>query len=121
MRGVAHEVAAIYDKAVNFKDFALTETDQAAADALSVSIDTDKAPYYVARILDNVTIAPSPQWLQNLLMNEGIRPINNVVDVTNYILLYFGQPMHAFDLDTFKGNQIRVREARAGEKLVTLG
>ena len=120
MRGVAHEVAAIYDKAVNFKDFALTETDQAAADALSVSIDTDKAPYYAARILDNVTIAPSPQWLQNLLMNEGIRPINNVVDVTNYILLYFGQPMHAFDLDTFEGTDIRVREARAGEKLVTL-
>ena len=83
-------------------------------------IDTDKAPYYAARILDNVTIAPSPQWLQNLLMNEGIRPINNVVDVTNYILLYFGQPMHAFDLDTFEGTDIRVREARAGEKLVTL-
>ena len=120
MRGVAHEVAAIYDKAVNFKDFTLSETDQAAADALSVSIDTDKAPYYAARILDNVTIAPSPQWLQNLLMNEGIRPINNVVDVTNYILLYFGQPMHAFDLDTFEGTDIRVREARAGEKLVTL-
>ena len=120
MRGVAHEVAAIYDKEVNFKDFTLTETDQAAADTLSVSIDTDKAPYYAARILDNVTIAPSPQWLQNLLMNEGIRPINNVVDVTNYILLYFGQPMHAFDLDTFEGNDIRVREARAGEKLVTL-
>ena len=98
----------------------MTETDQVAADALSISIDTDKAPYYAARILDNVTIAPSPQWLQNLLMNEGIRPINNVVDVTNYILLYFGQPMHAFDLDTFEGNEIRVREARAGEKLVTL-
>jgi len=120
MRGVAHEVAAIYDKAVNFKEFTLTETNEAAADALSVSIETDKAPYYAARILDNVTIAPSPQWLQNLLMNEGIRPINNVVDVTNYILLYFGQPMHAFDLDTFEGTDIRVREARAGEKLVTL-
>ena len=120
MRGVAHEVAAIYDKAVNFKEFSLTETDQSVADALSVSIDTDKAPYYAARILDDVTIAPSPQWLQNLLMNEGIRPINNVVDVTNYILLYFGQPMHAFDLDTFEGNDIRVREARAGETLVTL-
>ena len=118
MRGVAHEVAAIYDKAVNFKEFTLTETNEVAADALSVGIKTDKAPYYAARILDNVTIAPSPQWLQNLLMNEGIRPINNVVDVTNYILLYFGQ--HAFDLDTFEGNDIRVREARAGEKLVTL-
>ena len=57
---VAHEVATIYDKAVNFKDFTLTETDQAAADALSVSIDTDKAPYYAARILDNVTITLGP-------------------------------------------------------------
>ena len=120
MRGVAHEVAAIYDKAVNFKEFTLTETNEAAADALSVSIETDKAPYYAARILDNVTIAPSPQWLQNLLMNAGIRPINNVVDVTNYVLLYFGQPMHAFDLDKFEDSRIVARDARDGEKLVTL-
>ena len=120
MRGVAYEVAAIYDKSVHFKDFPLLEAQEQAAEQLSVAIETDKAPFYAARILENVTIAPSPQWLQNLLMNAGIRPINNVVDVTNYILLYFGQPMHAFDLDTFKGNQIVVREARAGEKLVTL-
>ena len=115
MRGVAHEVATIYDKAVNFKDFTLTETDQVAVDALSVSIDTDKAPYYAARILDNVTIAPSPTMVAKPPHEQGIRPINNVVDVTNYILLYFGQPMHAFDLDTFEGTDIRVREARAGE------
>ena len=120
MRGVAHEVAAIYDKPVHFKEFPLTEGDKEAAASLSVAIESEKAPFYAARILDNVTIAPSPQWLQNLLMNEGIRPINNVVDVTNYILLYFGQPMHAFDLDTFEGDKIVVREARAGEKLVTL-
>lgn len=120
MRGVAYEVAAIYDKSVHFKDFPLLETQEQAGEQLSVAIETDKAPFYAARILENVTIAPSPQWLQNLLMNAGIRPINNVVDVTNYILLYFGQPMHAFDLDTFEGNQIVVREAHAGEKLVTL-
>lgn len=120
MRGVAYEVAAIYDKSVHFKDFPLLEAQEQAAEQLSVAIETDKAPFYAARILENVTIAPSPQWLQNLLMNAGIRPINNVVDVTNYILLYFGQPMHAFDLDTFKGNQIVVRKAHAGEKLVTL-
>ena len=120
MSGVAHEVAAIYDKSVHFKDFLLVENEKQAADSLSVALETEKASYYAARILENVTIAPSPQWLQNLLMNEGIRPINNVVDVTNYILLYFGQPMHAFDLDTFEGDQIVVREARAGEKLVTL-
>ena len=120
MRGVAYEVAAIYDKSVHFKDFPLLETQEQAGEQLSVAIETEKAPFYAARILENVTIAPSPQWLQNLLMNAGIRPINNVVDVTNYILLYFGQPMHAFDLDTFEGNQIVVREACTGEKLVTL-
>lgn len=120
MRGVAYEVAAIYDKPVHFQDFPLLETDRQAAEQLFVAIETEKAPFYAVRILENVTITPSPQWLQNLLMNEGIRPINNVVDVTNYMLLYFGQPMHAFDLDTFEDNQIVVREARAGEKLVTL-
>ncbi|WP_150202854.1 phenylalanine--tRNA ligase subunit beta [Streptococcus constellatus] len=120
MRGVAYEVAAIYDKSVHFQDFPLLETDRQAAEQLSVAIETEKAPFYAVRILENVTITPSPQWLQNLLMNEGIRPINNVVDVINYMLLYFGQPMHAFDLDTFEDNQIVVREARAGEKLVTL-
>lgn len=120
MRGVAYEVAAIYDKSVHFQDFPLLETDRQAAEQLSVAIETEKVPFYAVRILENVTITPSPQWLQNLLMNEGIRPINNVVDVTNYMLLYFGQPMHAFDLGTFEDNQIVVREARAGEKLVTL-
>ncbi|EHJ51839.1 phenylalanine--tRNA ligase subunit beta [Streptococcus macacae] len=120
MRGVAYEVAAIYDKAVTFKDFPLTESEQPAADKISAAIESDKADFYAVRILDNVKIAPSPQWLQNLLMNEGIRPINNVVDVTNYVLLYFGQPMHAFDLDKFESDRIVVREARAGETLVTL-
>ena len=120
MRGVAYEVAAIYDKPVHFQYFPLLETDRQASEQLSVTIETEKAPFYAVRMLENVTITPSPQWLQNLLMNEGIRPINNVVDVTNYMLLYFGQPMHAFDLDTFEDNQIVVREARAGEKLVTL-
>ncbi len=120
MRGVAYEVAAIYDKPVNLPSFDLSETDQPASDAISVAIDSDKASFYATRVLDNVTIAPSPQWLQNLLMNAGIRPINNVVDVTNYILLYYGQPMHAFDLDTFAGQDIIVRQALAGEKLVTL-
>lgn len=120
MLGVAHEVAAIYDKEVKFKDFPLVESEKATAEHLSVAIETEKAPFYAARILEDATIAPSPQWLQNYLMNEGIRPINNVVDVTNYILLYFGQPMHAFDLDTFEAETIVVREARSGEKLVTL-
>ena len=120
MRGVAYEVAAIYDKPVQLREFPLTESDKAASDLISVAIESDKVASYQARVLENVTIAPSPQWLQNLLMNEGIRPINNVVDVTNYILLYFGQPMHAFDLDKFAGSHITARQARSGESLVTL-
>ena len=102
MRGVAHEVAAIYDKSVHFEDKVLTESDKKAADLIKVAIASDKVLTYKARVVENVTIKPSPQWLQNLLMNAGIRPINNVVDVTNYVLLYFGQPMHAFGFNSFK-------------------
>ncbi|WP_303974322.1 phenylalanine--tRNA ligase subunit beta [Streptococcus merionis] len=120
MRGVVHEVAAIFDKSVHFADPQVVENSRAASDVLSVEIKSDKVASYQARVVDNVTIAPSPQWLQNLLMNAGIRPLNNVVDITNYILLYFGQPMHAFDLDTFKDSKIVARQAKNGEKLVTL-
>lgn len=120
MRGVAHEVAAIYGKEVSFPVKTLVENGKAASQSLSVAIESDKVAYYGSRVVENVTIAPSPQWLQNLLMNAGIRPINNVVDVTNYILLLFGQPMHAFDRDKFETNAIVARDARAGEKLVTL-
>ncbi|AND79605.1 phenylalanine--tRNA ligase subunit beta [Streptococcus pantholopis] len=120
MRGVAHEVAAIYNKKVHFPEKRLIETEKKAADLIEVAIESDKVLSYQARVVENVTVAPSPQWLQNLLMNAGIRPINNIVDITNYILLYFGQPMHAFDLDTFKGREIVARDARDGESLVTL-
>ncbi|MFM0762080.1 phenylalanine--tRNA ligase subunit beta [Streptococcus suis] len=120
MRGVAHEVAAIYDSKVNFKPVALDESDKKASDVIEVAIESDKVTAYTARVIENVTIAPSPQWLQNLLMNAGIRPLNNVVDITNYILLYFGQPMHAFDFDKFDGKKIVARQAKDGENLVTL-
>ena len=120
MRGVAHEVAAIYDKPVSFKEVSLIEVEKKASDVIEVAIESDLVATYQARVVENVTVAPSPQWLQNLLMNAGIRPINNVVDVTNYILLYFGQPMHAFDLDKFDDKKITARQARTGEKIVTL-
>lgn len=120
MRGVAHEVAAIYDKPVNFKEVNLLEVEKKASDVIEVAIESDRVATYQARVVENVTVAQSPQWLQNLLMNAGIRPINNVVDVTNYILLYFGQPMHAFDLDKFGDKKITARQARTGEKIVTL-
>lgn len=120
MRGVAHEVAAIYGQTVQFPEKVVKESEKPAKDKISVGIDSDKVLMYSARVVENVVVKPSPQWLQNLLMNQGIRPINNVVDVTNYILLYFGQPMHAFDFDKFENGDILARQAKAGESLITL-
>src|SRR5699024_8676387 len=99
----------------------LVEVPRPAADKLKVTVaDKQDAPSYQIRIIENVKIAPSPQWLQNRLMNAGIRPINNVVDVTNYVLMLFGQPLHAFDYDRLNSQEIVVRRAKAGETLVTL-
>ena len=120
MRGVAHEVAAIYGKEVHFPVKNLTESDKATSDVIQVAIESDKVLTYKARVVENVTVQPSPQWLQNRLMNAGIRPINNIVDITNFVLILFGQPMHAFDLDKFEGQKIVARQSREGEKLVTL-
>lgn len=121
MRGVAYEVGAIYRQTPQFKDLSLVESNQLASDKIKVSVeDTNDAPSYQIRVIENVKIAPSPQWLQNRLMNAGIRPINNVVDVTNYVLMLFGQPLHAFDYDRLNSQEIVVRRAKAGETLVTL-
>lgn len=120
MRGVAYEVGAIYDLPVQFDTLKLKEISKAASDVVKVSVLTDKVPTYKIRIIENVKIAPSPIWLQNRLMNAGIRPINNVVDVTNYVLMYYGQPLHSFDFDKFGNNEIVVRQAKNDEKLKTL-
>ena len=121
MRGVAHEVAAIYDnKQVKFDEKVVTESDTKTSEKIAVDVTTDKVLTYKMRIIEGITVASSPQWLQNRLMNEGIRPINNVVDVTNFVLLYFGQPLHAFDYAKFDDKKILVRQAENGEKLTTL-
>lgn len=121
MRGVAYETAAIYGKKAAFPDVELKEMAEKAADRIKVAVADEKdAPHYEIRIIENVKIGPSPQWLQNRLMNEGIRPISNVVDVTNYILLLFGQPLHAFDYDKLGSQEILVRRAKEQEALTTL-
>lgn len=120
MRGVAHEVAAIYGKELKFPVKPPQESSKATSDLISVAIESDKVLTYASRVVENVTVQASPQWLQNRLMNAGIRPINNVVDVTNYVLLYFGQPMHAFDFNKFESGDLLARQARNGEKIVTL-
>ncbi|MFK4565785.1 phenylalanine--tRNA ligase subunit beta [Enterococcus sp. UD-01] len=122
MRGVAYEVGAIYRQTPQFKDEPLVEdTSEQASDYINVKVtDPADAPAYQIRVIKDVKIAESPLWLQTRLMNEGIRPINNVVDVTNYILLLFGQPLHAFDYQKLNSKEILVRRAAAGEELVTL-
>lgn len=121
MRGVAYEVGAIYRQKPTFNDEKLVEVERKASEKIAVKVeDEELVPAYQIRIIENVKIQPSPQWLQNILMNEGIRPINNVVDITNYILLLFGQPLHAFDYDKLGSEEIVVRHAAEEENIVTL-
>ncbi|MBM7701265.1 phenylalanine--tRNA ligase subunit beta [Metabacillus iocasae] len=121
MLGVAYEVAAIFGKDVKHPEVAVEETTEKAADYVSVKVEaSEDNPLYVARIVKNVKIGPSPLWMQTRLMASGIRPHNNVVDITNYILLEYGQPLHAFDYDRFGSKEVLVRRAKAGEKIITL-
>lgn len=122
MRGVAWELAAVYNRQPNFDYTDLTKfeaNDLAGAINLKVS-DTTLVPEYNAFLVKNVTVEPSPLWLQLRLMAAGIRPINNVVDITNYVLLANGQPLHAFDYDKLDNKVIETRLAKAGERIVTL-
>ncbi|MET3290675.1 UNVERIFIED_CONTAM: phenylalanyl-tRNA synthetase beta chain [Brevibacillus sp. OAP136] len=119
MLGVAYEVAAILGRDVMLPDTNVNEN--GGANPVKVSIEAgDHCYQYAGRHFTNATIATSPQWLKNRLMATGIRPINNVVDVTNYVMLEYGQPLHAFTAKEVANNEIVVRLAQAGEKLVTL-
>ncbi|WP_018662598.1 phenylalanine--tRNA ligase subunit beta [Heyndrickxia acidiproducens] len=121
MLGVAYEVAAILGKDVKLPETDVREVADQAEDMISVRVDAKKAaPLYTLKVIRNVKIGPSPLWMQARLMAEGIRPHNNVVDITNYILLEYGQPLHAFDYDRLGSKEIVVRMAREGEKMVTL-
>jgi phenylalanyl-tRNA synthetase beta chain len=119
--GIAREVAAIEGTGVVLPPVSMTETDPPAAAETSVEIlDRDLCPRYTARLVRNVTVGPSPAWLVERLEALGMRSINNVADVTNYVLLEQGHPLHAFDFDTLRGGRIVVRRGRVGERLVTL-
>ncbi|WP_156291407.1 phenylalanine--tRNA ligase subunit beta [Oceanobacillus salinisoli] len=121
MLGVAYEVAAIINKEVKFPEETYTASEEKAEDYISVEVEAaDLNPYYGAFVIKDVEIKPSPLWMRNYLMAAGVRPINNVVDITNYVLMEYGQPLHAFDYERFNSEKILVRRANAGEKLVTL-
>ena len=121
MIGVAREVAAIQGVKMNPPAFSLPETEGDIGAFTSVTIQAPThCPRYAARLLDRITVAPSPFWLQDRLRSVGVRPINNLVDVTNLVMLETGQPLHAFDFDHLAGHRIVVRTAAAGEPFTTL-
>src|SRR6266571_4933503 len=119
--GIARELAVIEKSQVSSLKFQVQETQGKTADFATVEIrDPDLCPRYAARIVRGVKIAPSPDWLVKKLESIGQRPINNVADITNYVLHEFGQPLHAFDLAKLAGNRIVVRRAAKGEAIKTL-
>ena len=119
--GIAREAAATFRKPFHAPEVKAVGTIGNVNDEISVEVkDTELCPRYCAKVVKNVKIAPSPEWMQRRLSACGIRPINNLVDITNYVMEEFGQPMHAYDLSTIAGNKIVVRRAEDGEKFVTL-
>lgn len=120
MLGVAYEVGAILSEEVKLPEIKYETVSEKAEDYLKLRIEAEENPLYAAKVIKNVKIGESPLWLQHHLMAAGIRPHNNVVDITNYILMEYGQPLHAFDYDSLKTKEIVVRLAKEGEKIVTL-
>lgn len=121
MLGVAYEVGAILSEEVKYPEISYSTSSEKAEDVLKLRVEDVQAnPMYVAKVVKNVKVAESPMWLQHRLMAAGVRPHNNVVDVTNYILMEYGQPLHAFDYDSLATGEIVVRKATEGEKITTL-
>ena len=119
--GIAREAAATFRKEFHPPIVTPTGNDEDVNDYVKVTVkDQELCPRYTARVVKNIKIGPSPEWMQRRLASVGIRPINNLVDITNYVMEEYGQPMHAYDLDTIAGREIVVRRAEDGEKFVTL-
>ena len=121
VRGLARESACTFHTPLTFAEPTVTAGHGDIHEKLSVEIkDAELCPRYTARMVKNVKIAPSPRWMRERLRNSGVRPINNIVDITNYVMLEYGQPMHAFDFSCVEGGHIIVRTAREGETIQTL-
>ncbi|MCX7984660.1 MAG: phenylalanine--tRNA ligase subunit beta [Bacteroidetes bacterium] len=119
--GIAREISALVQKHLKLPTISITESTASVKKFTTVTVeDVQRCPRYCARVVRNVTLGPSPQWMQDRLVALGIRPINNIVDITNYVLLETGHPLHAFDYDKLAGHRIVVRTATEGEKFVTL-
>lgn len=119
--GIAREAAATFGKELKLHDPRKTGNEENVADLLKVEVrDTRLCPRYMARMVKNIKLAPSPEWMQKRLRNSGIRPINNLVDITNFVMQEYGQPMHAYDYDTIENSTIIVECAGNDEKFRTL-
>ena len=119
--GIAREAAATFRKPFAAPKVEIKENGERVEDYISVEVqDADLCPRYTARVCTNIKIGPSPKWMQRRLAASGIRPINNLVDITNYVMEEYGQPMHAFDLDTIAGHKIVVKRAKDGDEFQTL-
>lgn len=119
--GIAREAAATFRKPFLPPVVEVKENQEKVEDYISVEVkDPELCPRYCARVCTNIKLAPSPEWMQRRLAASGIRPINNLVDITNYVMEEYGQPMHAFDLDTIAGHKIIVRRAKDGDEFETL-
>lgn len=117
--GFAYEIAAILNKKVTLPDRSFNSISSDILDVFSLKVETKKCPYYLGRMVCDVEIHESPDFIKKRLIDAGMRPINNVVDISNYVMLEFGQPLHFFDKDKV-GNHILVRDAHDGEEIVTL-
>lgn len=120
MVGMAREAAATFDEKVKYPETECADEEGDAADFVNVEIKSDLCKRYVARIVKDVKVEDSPWWLQRRLIHAGMRPINNIVDVTNFVMLEYGQPIHAFDINSVEGRKIVVDTAVDGEKFTTL-
>jgi phenylalanyl-tRNA synthetase beta chain len=119
--GLAREVGAGTGQKVRYPNVRLRERKPSSAELLNVHVErTDLCPRYTARVIRDVKAGPSPAWMQARLRAAGVRPINNLVDITNYVLMEYGQPLHAFDYSLLAGNRLIIRAAKAGERLTTL-
>lgn len=119
--GIAREAAATLGEKLKYPEVVVAENDESLSSYVSIEVrNNELCPRYTARVIKNVKIQPSPGWMQDRLLKSGVRPINNIVDITNYVMIEMGQPMHAFDLDKLAGRKIIVRNANEGEKITTL-
>lgn len=117
--GFAYEVATVLNKRVHLPESDYHEVDESIKDKFSLDVETKKCPYYIAKMVKNVKIGESPEFIKNRLKSAGMRSINNIVDISNYVMLEYGQPLHFFDYDKL-GQHVLVRDAVDGEEIITL-